>query len=351
MNKLKFILDKQLSVGIILASVLLLSTVIGFGIHLVFAWTGPTASPPNNNVAAPITTVGGQTIGGNLTLSGDLLKSGADGQLAASLDKVFIDTGDSWLRLRTAAGGSTYADFAANTIFSNNRTIQLGSQYLIGDNSSVLDWKSNSSTATGIRLGDLEGTYYGRVYGSGDGAYFGLLDGDGQWSYMATNNTSTDLRIDGASKLLINLTQVVTPNQMRADGGYCIGTDCKTAWSQVGSRFVWLDTPVAFTMDCPANPVRGATWGTVNVTTLTPALPATAKVVILTIAPAGGRWTRVITRRFGSTAAKEGYLEFWTDQATGAYEGGMITQGLGSSQFQYQCTVEGTGYWIVGYIE
>jgi hypothetical protein len=208
MSKLKIILNKQLSVGVMLASVLLLGTIIGFSIHLVFAWSGPVANPPNQNIAAPITTAGGQTISGNLTLSGDLLKSGADGQLAASLDKVFIDTGDSYLRLRTAAGGSTYADFAANTIYSNNRTIQLGGQYLVGDNSSILDWKSNNSTITVIRLGDLEGTYYGRVYGSGDGAYFGLLDGDGQWSYMATNNTSTDFRIDGISELTITPTQI-----------------------------------------------------------------------------------------------------------------------------------------------
>ncbi|OGZ32038.1 MAG: hypothetical protein A2V69_02025 [Candidatus Portnoybacteria bacterium RBG_13_40_8] len=120
MNKLKIVLNKQLSLGVVLASVLFLSTIIGFGIHLVFAWTGPTANPPLGVPPPypPITTAGGQTISGNLTLSGDLLKTGADGQLAVSLDKVFRDTGDSYLRLRTAAGGSTYADFAANNMYA-----------------------------------------------------------------------------------------------------------------------------------------------------------------------------------------------------------------------------------------
>ena len=51
---LKGLLSKVISTLGIILSVLVLSTIIGLGIHLVFAWTGPTADPPGGNVATPI---------------------------------------------------------------------------------------------------------------------------------------------------------------------------------------------------------------------------------------------------------------------------------------------------------
>ncbi len=51
---LKGFLSRAVSTLGIILSVLVLSTIIGLGIHLVFAWTGPTADPPGGNVATPI---------------------------------------------------------------------------------------------------------------------------------------------------------------------------------------------------------------------------------------------------------------------------------------------------------
>ena len=51
---LKGLLSRTVPVLSIILSVLVLSTIIGLGIHLVSAWTSPTANAPGNNVATPI---------------------------------------------------------------------------------------------------------------------------------------------------------------------------------------------------------------------------------------------------------------------------------------------------------
>jgi len=76
MSSIKIVLNKKLSSFAILLSVIILSTIIGLSMHLAFAWTGPSANPPNPNAAAPITASGG-TISGNLTVTGTL--SGSEG--------------------------------------------------------------------------------------------------------------------------------------------------------------------------------------------------------------------------------------------------------------------------------
>ena len=45
-----------------------LAVILSFGISFASAWVLPTAAPPNGNADAPITTGGGQTIKGNLTI-------------------------------------------------------------------------------------------------------------------------------------------------------------------------------------------------------------------------------------------------------------------------------------------
>ncbi|MCK4823931.1 hypothetical protein KA005_49715 [bacterium] len=59
--------------------------------------------------------------------NGDIYNQASDGQLGVSSGFVFRDTGDAWLRLRTALGGSTFADLAVGKFsasgessFSNN---------------------------------------------------------------------------------------------------------------------------------------------------------------------------------------------------------------------------------------
>ncbi len=75
---LKGLLSKVISTLGIILSVLVLSTIIGLGIHLVFAWTGPSADPPGGNIATPINVSStAQTKAGDLTLGDDLTVAGA----------------------------------------------------------------------------------------------------------------------------------------------------------------------------------------------------------------------------------------------------------------------------------
>lgn len=60
--------------------IVVISLIVGWGINLVLAvWGGPTCNPPPGgicNANPPITTTGGQTIGGNLSVSGALTAGG-----------------------------------------------------------------------------------------------------------------------------------------------------------------------------------------------------------------------------------------------------------------------------------
>lgn len=56
--------------------IIVLGIIVGAGIQLAFAWTGPSQSAPNGNVAGPLTTSGvQQTKSGNLILGNDLAVS------------------------------------------------------------------------------------------------------------------------------------------------------------------------------------------------------------------------------------------------------------------------------------
>lgn len=58
------------------AQIIIVGLAVGFGIQLVQAWTGPSQSAPNGNVAGPLTTSAGQqTKTGNLILGNDLAVS------------------------------------------------------------------------------------------------------------------------------------------------------------------------------------------------------------------------------------------------------------------------------------
>lgn len=121
-----------------------------------YAWTGPTAAPPDSNVAPPINV-------------------GASAQVKA--------------------GG-----FSAGSLTSTNGRVNLRSQDIYGDDNSALYYSSNNDTATQMAFRDAQNEQYGRVYGSGDGANFGLLDGDANWSYLAVKDNYTQLRINNSAK-------------------------------------------------------------------------------------------------------------------------------------------------------
>ncbi len=94
------------------------------------------------------------------------------------------------------------------------RRIYFGdSQYLEGNNTSALTFRSNHSSYSQLILKDKEGTLYGKLFGSANGAFFGLQDGDGSWSYLARKDLYTDFRINNSTKMRI-----------RSSGNVGIGT-------------------------------------------------------------------------------------------------------------------------------
>jgi len=82
--------------------------------------------------------------GGDLTVAGgDILISSADGQIGVSSNFAFRDTGDTWLRLNTAPGGSTYADLAVGQFWCQN---------CVGTG----DLKTTTTSTSGNTTGDVK---------------------------------------------------------------------------------------------------------------------------------------------------------------------------------------------------
>jgi hypothetical protein len=83
----------------------------------------------------------------SVTTTGDIRNTAANGQVGVSADKVFRDTGDNWLRLNNASGGSNYADFAAGALFAagdlSAESNAWGSCYWTG-------WTSGSNAQNGV---------------------------------------------------------------------------------------------------------------------------------------------------------------------------------------------------------
>ncbi|QQS44667.1 hypothetical protein IPM65_03660 [Candidatus Roizmanbacteria bacterium] len=113
----------------------------------------------------------------------------ADGELGASANFVFRDTGDSWLRLRTASGGSTYADLAVGdlNVAGNITALQ------------TLSFASGN-TLTSQPTGD-----YGsiQVNGGGKGAWEGYSI-DGRAVFMHNGTTETGIYNDVENEWLFH---------------------------------------------------------------------------------------------------------------------------------------------------
>jgi len=114
-----------------------------------------------------------------------------------------------------AAAMNTQGKFQTKSwIKSMSRQFYFGNnQYLVGDNSTGLTWRSNHSTAVSMTFRDKENTRYGMIYGSLNGAQFGLLDGDGNWSYQAVKDSHTSFKINNSEKARI-----------KSNGNFGIGT-------------------------------------------------------------------------------------------------------------------------------
>jgi len=174
---------------------LLTAIILSFGISYVYAWTGPTQTPLNGNISAPVNTGSvAQTKSGNVT---------------------------------------------ADRLTTTGRSLYFGSnQRLYGNNNSVLTWYSNNNTYTQMQFRDRQGDLYGRVYGAGNGNEFGLLDGDSTWSYKAVKDNYTQFLINNSAKMTIlnngNIgigktnpgRKLDVAGDIRASGTVCDNTGC-----------------------------------------------------------------------------------------------------------------------------
>lgn len=126
-------------------------------------------------------------VNGTIYGNGSIRNLAADGELGASADKVFRDTGDSWLRLQNGTGSTTYADLAVGTLYSGQAMYNPQGPAFCAYNSTGGD-RSTTGTFVGNaewfeRGGDNHSTTTGRFTAPFAGVY--------QFSWSAyTNNVA-----------------------------------------------------------------------------------------------------------------------------------------------------------------
>lgn len=78
-------------------------------------------------------------------------------------------------------------------------------QYLLGHGSDVLEYHSNDNLRSRIKLYTKSNVRLGDVLGiqTDAASYFGLTDSDGNWSYVASTDRWTALKVDNSNKMLI----------------------------------------------------------------------------------------------------------------------------------------------------
>ncbi len=165
----------------------LAASFVCFGLA-AYSWTGPTAAPPNSNVAAPINvSATSQIKSGALQVNGlrNLGSSQFDGDVG-------IGTAPSTGQ-RLYIRGGPYGVYADATYGQAIRGQTTGGGY------------------AGYFAGG--GTNAGGVYAVNSGGYYAFLGYPGSnWSVYANGPTYTG-------------------SYSRADGGFCIGGSCKTSWA------------------------------------------------------------------------------------------------------------------------
>lgn len=373
MAKIKIIFNKELSTLGILLSVIILSTIIGLGIHLVFAapWVGPLSNPPDDNVAPPITTAGGQTINGDLTITGNIFGSNRfdvnsvgsgvfdDTTSNAPYSRVSADSfhtnglgvgqmyiegyaidSNSAIRIGTGlAGGQTSKNvtLGGDATVNNNLTVSGGNLYL---NVAQL-YSSGAPNIRAFYNRADDGTYEWFGWYSGSGSRAGIFLWDGDW-----NGCDADkFCIFGETHQL--MLKSLTGDVLIDDNVHITGN--LTVDGTGGGGLVWKDVPTTFGPTCDDS------WYTYDATGAT---SANATAVIISISGSGGRWFNFYTRRNGSTAdfegvARQGVLDSTASWGENENYGAMIIQGTDSGQvFEYKCRREGGYTWqIVGYFE
>ena len=155
--------------------IIILALVVMLGANYVYAWVGPTDTPPDGNTPAPInTSATAQYKTGALSVGGALR-----GYASAIFDgDLKIETGNLYFR------GDT-------------------DQRLYGNGNGTMFYYSGHDTIASMQFRDGTDDRHGYIYGSGNGNYFGLLDGDGNWGYLGAKDSYTQFRIDNNPKMTI----------------------------------------------------------------------------------------------------------------------------------------------------
>lgn len=175
-------------------SLLAFSTIIFSAVS--YSWTGPSTTPPGNNVAAPV------NVG-----TASQVKSGA---LSVNGLSVY---GNQYISGYLGIGSTPSAPW---------RIYAPGSQY--GIYAEATDGQAIRGYASSGYGGYFVG--YGGVFAQNSGGYYAFLGYPGTyWSLYANGPT-------------------YTANYSRADGGFCIGGSCKTSWNSMGSSYWtgWVST-------------------------------------------------------------------------------------------------------------
>ena len=207
------------------------SLAIGLGLQIVIAaWTGPTGTPPNNNVAAPINIgVTAQTKTGRLELQNGLMIHGpgtASSLITSTSSGISIDANNSGTGDVFVYETGLYMGSGKNIYLNNSDVYVNGSR---GVNGQVL-----TETASGAQWQDVTG---GTIGGSGTASYIPKWTASSTLGNSQIFDNATNVGIGIASPAQkLTVAGIVAPS---ADNTYDLGGGATSAW-----RNLYLDTNI-----------------------------------------------------------------------------------------------------------
>ena len=225
------------------------------------AWTGPTGSPPSNNVSAPIN-VGsaGQVKSGDFGILGNL-------GVGTASPGAKIDLTGGNLIVRNTWGSSDTVEINGNQIWNTGSTNGLylqwsnpGGPVIVGGQGGAtnnLSVYGNGWFRNGVNVSGSVGSQFGATpninanYDNHTGGGIEVSDDGGFYDYndgWITYNGSTGLNIAGNNGSGSSGTLTV-------QGNLCLGGSCITSWSQAGGG-----SPSWSSITGKPYPVNGQTW-------------------------------------------------------------------------------------------